>query len=216
MFIKFYMTPNPVSITPDTLVPKVKKMFKENSFRHLPVVDSSGRVVGIVTDRDIRSAYPSIVASPQEIQSELDRLSETPVAEIMASNVMTLKEDSTLDEVFMLMEHQRVGAYPVVDDDMNLKGMFSLRDLMKACGELLGLKERGTLLIPFEDDGSKNILQKISTLFVNLDIPLHKLIRTVTIGHPIVYARVKNCDLDQVKKAAEEAGLKFAGPVLES
>ncbi len=215
MYIKFYMTPNPISITPDTLVPKVKKMFKENSFRHLPVVDNTGRVVGIITDRDIRSAYPSVVASPQEIKSELDRLSETPVAEIMASNVMTLKEDSTLDEVFMLLEHQRVGAYPVVDEDMKLKGMFSLRDLLQACAELLGLKERGTNLIPFKDDGSKDILHRISGLFLELDIPLYKLIRTTTKGHDIVYARVKNCDLGLVKKAAETADLIIVGPNLK-
>ncbi len=207
MYIKFYMTPNPVSITPDTLVPKVKRMFKENSFRHLPVVDGSGRVVGIVTDRDIRSAYPSVVASSQEIKSELDRLAETPVAEIMASNVMTLKEDSTLDEVFMLLEQQRVGAYPVVDENRKLVGMFSLRDLMNACGELLGLKDRGTFWVPFKDDGSKDILQKICSLFMDIDIPLFKLIRTTTGGHDIVYARVKNCEVSQVKEAAKGYGL---------
>ena len=67
MFITQHMTRNPVTVSPETLLPAVREILQSGKFRHLPVVDGENHLVGIVTDRDLRSASPSSVLSEERI-----------------------------------------------------------------------------------------------------------------------------------------------------
>ena len=62
MFIHYHMTPEPVAVQPDETVAEAIEILEQHSFRHLPVVDEEGVLLGMVSDRDLRSALPSTVA----------------------------------------------------------------------------------------------------------------------------------------------------------
>ena len=146
MFVSETMNTNLVSITPETKLSEVRTLMKDNNFRHLPVVDKDGKLIGIVTDRDMRDASPSSLLSEEEYQRTLDRVMEHTVSEIMTKDPLTISVYFTLQDTLMVMGSRKVGALPVVDEDGYLKGIMSTRDLLKAFVNVMGIGEPGTLL----------------------------------------------------------------------
>jgi acetoin utilization protein AcuB len=110
------MSKTVVTVTPDVSLAQVKDKLREGNFRHLPVIDKSGKLTGILTDRDLRSAYPSATMDEKERASYLKRFKEMKVSEIMTETVARLTQESTLDDALLLFERSKVGALPVVDD----------------------------------------------------------------------------------------------------
>ncbi len=214
MYVEYYMTHNPVTIGPETLIPDARDILQHNDFRHLPVVDKDGRLIGMVTDRDIRSAYPSSVLSGEDIGKELERIIHTPVGEIMSTYLLSLDLDSTLDDALILLEHQKIGALPVVDGNRVVKGIFSIRDLIKAYGDLFGLRERGSVLIAIRDDGTPGLMGRIVRLLEEREIPLTRLIRTMGDKEGgRIYVRAQTYNLNMVHQVLKEAGLELLSPV---
>jgi acetoin utilization protein AcuB len=146
MFVSETMNTNLVSIAPDTKLSEVRTLMKDNNFRHLPVVEKDGKLIGIVTDRDMRDASPSSLLSEEEYQSTLDRVMEHTVSEIMTKDPLTISVYFTLQDTLMVMGSRKVGALPVVDEDGYLKGIMSTRDLLRAFVNVMGIGEPGTLL----------------------------------------------------------------------
>ncbi len=146
MFVSETMNTNLVSIAPETKLSEVRTLMKDNNFRHLPVVDKDDKLIGIVTDRDMRDASPSSLLSDEEYQRTLDRVMEHTVSEIMTKDPLTISVYFTLQDTLMVMGSRKVGALPVVDEDGYLKGIMSTRDLLKAFVNVMGIGEPGTLL----------------------------------------------------------------------
>jgi len=213
MFVTGYMTKRPVTVSLETLIPKARQILKEQEFRHLPVTDSEGKLLGMVTDRDIRSAYPSSVLDEKERIRILEKVSRSPVGTIMSTDLSNLNLNSTLDDALILLEKQNVGALPVVDDDHVVIGIFSVRDLMGAFGELFGLYEKGISLISIIEEEEQDTMNRAIKVFEERNIPFTRVIRALhplddDRLHPIIHMRVQTMNLPSVKKALSEAGLK--------
>ncbi len=146
MFIDRSMTRKVITITRDTGILEAKELMAENGIRHLPVVDEENRLIGIVTDRDVRSALPSILMDDYDSTDERKRLSRITAKEIMSANPVTVSPTYTLQDALLLMQKSRVGAFPVVDADGKLEGIISIRDLMRAFINVLGIGEPGVLI----------------------------------------------------------------------
>ncbi|ABK16631.1 CBS domain-containing protein [Syntrophobacter fumaroxidans] len=146
MFIDKSMTKKVVTVGPNDGILETRELLAKSSFRHLPVVDEENRLVGIVTDRDIRSAMPSVFLDENETLKERERLAQMKIKDIMTKNPVTVNPANTLEDAILLMQRMRVGAFPVVDREGKLRGMLSIRDLVRAFVNVLGLEEPGTLL----------------------------------------------------------------------
>ena len=152
MYIARYMIKEPVTVTPEMLLPEARRLLTENNFRHLPVVDREGQLVGMISDRDLRSAYPSSMLSESESLQVYERVKRAVVADIMSVDCVGLTPESTLDDALLLFDRDRMGALPVLDDG-RVVGIFSSRDLLAAYKELFGVGEKGSVLLAIEDDG---------------------------------------------------------------
>jgi acetoin utilization protein AcuB len=152
MFIDKSMTTDVVTIDPETRIAEACELLRRTRIRHLPVTDKDGRLVGIVTDRDIRSAMPSVLSSEETVAEERKRIAQLKVKDIMTTNVVTISPMNTLEDALLLMQRTRVGAFPVVDRQNKLIGMISVRDLMRAFINVLGIEEPGTLLCIVVED----------------------------------------------------------------
>ncbi|MFO7970512.1 MAG: CBS domain-containing protein [Desulfobacterales bacterium] len=146
MFISKIMTRNAITIDMDAEISQARKIMSENNFRHLPVVDESNFLIGIVTDRDIRS-----VSSPSHIigdndRETLKRFSGIKIKDIMTKNPVSLSPLDTLQDVLILLQKKRFGAFPVIDEQKKLIGIVSVRDLLREFINVLGLEEPGMLL----------------------------------------------------------------------
>jgi acetoin utilization protein AcuB len=104
-------------------------------------------LIGIVTDRDIRSVMPYELFKDPDLQKiEKNSVSTMKIADVMTTNPVHISPSSTIQDALLLIEEQRIGALPVVADDGRLKGIISVRDLLQAFTNVLGLGDPGTLL----------------------------------------------------------------------
>ncbi len=217
MFIARYMTTPPLTIPPEMTIPAAKELLQSRHFRHLPVVDSTGKLVGMITDRDLRSAYPSSVLSAEVIKTCLVELDKTPVSAIMSRAFFTVSPDSTLDDALILLDRERVGALPVLDANGKVVGVFSIRDLIKAYRSLFGLGERGSAMIVVEDDGNPKPLSRIARVLEEHRIRFTRLIRKDkddAQDKATIYLRVNTYNLSAVRNALDEAGFHVTIPTI--
>ena len=176
MYISRHMTKNPITISPSMYLPEARALLNDYLFRHLPVVDAEGGLVGMLTDRDLRSAYPSSVLSDSESRLVYERVEKTEVAEIMSTDCVSLTPDSTLDDALYLFDRDQMGALPVMENNQVI-GIFSIRDLTAAYKTSFGVGEKGAVLIGLDDDGSETILTRLVTLLEKERIPFTRLLR---------------------------------------
>lgn len=179
MYIIDYMTSDPITISTDMLLPDARRLLNEYRIRHLPVTDYEQRLVGIITDRDLRSAYPSSVISRSEKVLTFEQVEKTTVVDIMTTSCSTLGPDATLDDALRIFDTDKVGAIPVVSSSALVLGMFSLLDLNTAYRKIFGVGEEGSFIIGVDDDERENILSELVVLLDSNNIPLTRLFRLV-------------------------------------
>ncbi|MDD3814314.1 MAG: CBS domain-containing protein [Desulfocapsaceae bacterium] len=207
MYISRYMIREPLTATPDMSLPEARRLLNENHFRHLPVVDGQGQLVGMITDRDLRSAYPSSVLSESERLQAYERVEKTTVVDIMSTECVGLTPESTLDDALLLFDREGVGALPVLEDGQ-LVGIFSSRDLLTAYKELFGVGEKGSVLLGIDDDGQSGLMTRIVTLLELHNIPFTRLLRIQDMEHGNrIYLRLNTYKIASVVVLLREAGI---------
>jgi acetoin utilization protein AcuB len=124
------MTPQVVTASPDTTLADALSVVRSHRIRHLPVLEH-GRLVGIVTDRDLRLAMPS----PAHAADTTTALSTRRVADVMTPNVVTITADTPMEEAARQLCTNRIGCLPVMDGP-ELIGILTDNDVMRAFAEL--------------------------------------------------------------------------------
>lgn len=129
MRVKDLISGPPITIAPDTPVLEARRVMQTRAIRHLLVVEH-GRLVGIVTDRDIRLNMPSpaTTLSIWEVNYLLARLT---VREVMTTSVIVVEPDRSAHEAATLLVTEKIGALPVVDGD-RLVGIVTETDFLRA------------------------------------------------------------------------------------
>lgn len=148
MFVRDYMTRNPITVTPETTFPQAIKAIRNNKIRHLPVVEGN-KLVGLIVENDLLSNQPSqaTTLSVFEIYALLDSLL---VSKMMSRPVITVEGDCPIEEAARIMVENKISCLPVVDG-INLVGIITETDIFKSLVTVLGGKERGlrlTLRLP--------------------------------------------------------------------
>jgi acetoin utilization protein AcuB len=135
MLVKHRMTPNPITITPDTKVPDALKLTREKGINYLPVMGKRNRLVGIVSRSDLMQAAPSKATTLSVFEANY-LLAHLEVQEIM-NEPITVPEDTPVEEAARLMVQKGIGCLPVMRDK-DLVGIITETDIFKAFAEILG------------------------------------------------------------------------------
>jgi acetoin utilization protein AcuB len=122
--VRDLMARRPVTITPETPIGPAFAVMREHEIRHLPVVDPDGRLVGIVTDRDLRQA------SLARFHALRERDRDLTVQDVMTCAVITTGPDSPVAHAVAAMFERRIGSLPVVEQG-RLVGILTERDLLR-------------------------------------------------------------------------------------
>ena len=146
MFVSRSMTRKVITVDPETVIIEAQELMADNRIRHLPVVDQNHQLVGIVTDRDIRSALPYNYLKDTCSEEQREQFCALPVKDIMTKDPIAISPAFTIQDALLLIQDSKVGALPVVDDNRRLEGIISVRDLLQAFINVLGIGEPGTLL----------------------------------------------------------------------
>jgi acetoin utilization protein AcuB len=145
MLVKERMTSPAMTVTPDTSFQDALKMMRDHKFRRIPVVDHDGKLIGIVSERDLLHASPSPATSLSvwEVNYLLWKLK---VADIMTHHVITIDQDAPIEDAANLMVTRKIGGLPVVDHAGKVVGVVTETDIFKAFAEMLGSGEKGLRL----------------------------------------------------------------------
>jgi len=133
-----------VTVKPHDSIRHAREIMEERRVNQLPVV-VDGRVVGIVTDRDLRDAFPSVFEESSRRARRRVRAGAAdpdgiPVEDAMTANVLTLGPDASVEEAARLMRRERIGAVPIVINH-RLVGIMTRSDVLDAFLALV--EERG-------------------------------------------------------------------------
>ena len=146
MFVSRSMTRRVITVGPEKTVFEAQELMAANGIRHLPVIDANRQLIGIVTDRDIRSAVPYHFIKDSCSPELREQICALTVKDIMTKDPISISPTYTIQDALLMIQNSRVGALPVVDDDGKLSGILSVRDLLRAFINVLGIGEPGTLL----------------------------------------------------------------------
>jgi len=133
--VRDFMTKDPVTLRQDDLLRQAVEIVMVRRIRHIPVLDDSGALVGIVTDRDVQGTLPSPLsaAAPEEYEALLET---TPLSRIMTRNVITVRADDFAAEAVETLLADRIDGLPVLEGG-RLVGIFTVRDALRAYLEIL-------------------------------------------------------------------------------
>ena len=159
MLVGNRMTLDPVTVSPQSNVAFAMTLMREQKIRRLPVLDSHGQLVGIVSDRDILQASPSPVTSlaKWEITELLDKLT---IDKVMTAAVISIPEDTPLEDAARIMADNKVGGLPVMRGAV-LVGIITESDLFKVLLQLLGGRRPG-VRISVATPGDKGTVARIT------------------------------------------------------
>ena len=159
MFVKEFMTPDPITVTADTAVPTALRLMGEKKVRRLPVVDNQGKLVGIVSDKDLLHASPS-PATSLAIWEITDLMAKLKVQKVMTRDVISVEGDTPLEEAALIMADKRIGSLLVVENK-KLTGIITESDLFRVLLDLLGGRRSGVRITATVAD-AKGTLAKIA------------------------------------------------------
>lgn len=138
-----------ISIAPDMPVHDALDMFRREHIRRAPVI-KDGKLIGIVSDHDLLNASPSPATSLSVWEMNY-LLSKITVSEVMTKNVLTIDENTPIEEAARIMADNKVGGLPVMRDS-HVVGIITETDLFKIFLELMGARERGTRVTALIED----------------------------------------------------------------
>jgi acetoin utilization protein AcuB len=203
MLVKDWMSKDPITINDDTSMMKAIHLMKQNRFRRLPVLHE-GRLVGIVSDRDLKEASPS-KATTLDVHELYYLLAELHVKDIMTRDPVTVSPESTVEHAAQLMLENTISGLPVVDDQGKVVGILTQSDVFRAFMHITGILQGGVqFALRLEDrpgliKGVVDLLREKGARFVSLLTSY----TSPQEGYRDVYVRVKNLTpeaLEAVKK----------------
>ena len=145
------MTKNPITVKPETPVSEAQYTMRKEKVHRFPVVDKDQKLKGIVTEKDLLYATPS-PATTLDVYEMSYLLSKLKVDEVMSTDLVTVTEDTPIEEAAKVLVDNNIGWLPVLRDG-KLVGIITESDLFKVFLEMFASREKGvrmTLVIPEE------------------------------------------------------------------
>ncbi len=197
MLVSRRMQKKPVTVSPEDHLATVQKKMKEGGFRRTPVVEN-GRLVGIVTDKDLRQ--------------HLGYLDRTKVNVAMSEKLVTVLPKNTLEEASQLLLKHKIGGLPVVEDGQ-LVGIITTSDILQAFLDVMGVSEKGTFRIDLLLEGDGHDLASASQIITGKggEILGVGTYREKWEGSPVFYLRLRGGTPNRVAAILKEEGFEVLG-----
>ncbi|MGZ3390180.1 MAG: CBS and ACT domain-containing protein [Isosphaeraceae bacterium] len=165
MLVRDIMSSPAVSIPPAMTLEDAYRIMQEKDIRHLPVLDKD-RLVGVITDRDLRLATSTLAPSPLSLQSR--------VSEVMNGDPMTAEAADPVEDVAFRMRQRKIGCLPVMDDGQ-LIGIITGLDLLDALLRMTGVdKPSGRLEVRLPDHPGE--LARLTSFLSHRDLNVHSIL----------------------------------------
>lgn len=206
LLVQDSMTREVVTLAPETTAAEALKLCRERGIRHLPIVEGED-LVGMVSDRDLRSATPAL-GDPARAAA-LERI---VVSDVMAHDVATARPDDPIEMAANAMRERGIGSLPVVGDG-RLVGIITSSDVMDALVQLVGVHEPGSRLEISMPD-RPGALAEVAALFRDADVNVVSVVTGPPVGGGgrVAVFRAETIDPGPVVKLLGAAGYPVLWP----
>ncbi|MGH7819606.1 MAG: CBS domain-containing protein [Candidatus Binatia bacterium] len=197
MLVARHMTRDPVTVGQFETLAAAREKMEAGGFRRLPVVDD-GRLIGMVTDRDLREHH--------------GYLKETKVTGAMREDVVTVSPSATLESATQRMIERRVGGLPVVEEG-KLVGIITVTDVLKAFLDVMGATDESTARLDLVLQGSRHDLGEVARIIADgggevLGLGTH---RETWDERPVFFVRLRASDPETIADALLGHGYEVLG-----
>ncbi|MFS0646015.1 acetoin utilization AcuB family protein [Siminovitchia sp. 179-K 8D1 HS] len=169
MIVEQIMTKDVLTLSPEDNVKSALALMRKNNMRHLPLVNNEKEVVGLVTERDIKSTLPSFLK-----EEELKEHLSAPLSTIMTKNVVTGHPLDFVEEVAVLFYDYKIGCLPIIHD-RKLVGIITSTDLLHTMVELTGANKPGSQL-EIRVENKTGVLYEAAGVFRKHHVNLHSVL----------------------------------------
>jgi acetoin utilization protein AcuB len=179
------------------------KLLKENNIRGLPVT-KNGKLVGIVTDRDLKRASASD-ANTLDIHELLFLIEKIKIKEVMTKDPITIPADYTIEEAAEVLLDNKFSRAPVLDNDGVLVGIITQTDIFRLLVSLTGVREKG-IQFGFLLEDRPGSIKDVADIIRNYGCRIMSIMSSSN-GHEgfrHVYIRISDCDMDKLEQLKED------------
>lgn len=214
MFVARRMQKSIVTVPPSASLAEAQEQMRGHNVRQIPVTSEDGKLVGILSDRDIRGAVlPAGLVPGFTAEAAEKFLRNTPVGKVMTRKVVTATLTDTLEDAIVLLHDFNVNALPVVDAEGKAVGIITRMNVLEAFIDVLGVGEvssRLEVVVPDRPGTLAQLVAIISSFHVNITSVLAT--GHVVEGKRANFFRIAALNVAPIKKAIEEAGFEILDP----
>lgn len=204
LLVENWMNPNVITVDADDSMLDATKLLKEHNIRHLPVLEK-GKLVGVITDRDLKRASPSDATS-LEAHELLYLIANIKVREIMTKNPITVPYNYTIEEAAEILLQAKISGMPVVDKDGDVIGTITQTDLFKVLISLTGVGKKGVQFAFLLEDRAGSI-KEVADVIRSYGGRMASILSSyekAPEGHRYVYIRMYDVDRTKMPQLKEE------------
>ena len=203
LLVENWMNPNVITVDADDSMLDATKLLKEHNIRHLPVLEK-GKLVGVVTDRDLKRASASD-ATTLEAHELLYLIANIKVREIMTKNPITVPYNFTIEEAAEILLQAKISGMPVVDKDGDVIGTITQTDLFKVLISLTGVGKKGVQFAFLLEDRAGSI-KEVADIIRSYGGRMASILSSyekAPEGHRYVYIRMYDVDREKMPQLKE-------------
>ena len=202
LLVQDWMSRNLITLPPEASVAEALALCRERRIRHMPILEE-GRLIGIVSDRDLRDASPTL-GDPERTKA----LQEIRVGEVMTQEVTTIDPKDFIENAAQEMYELKIESLPVVAEE-ELIGIITSSDMMRALVTLAGLPEPGTRIEVRVPDRA-GILAEVVGKIHDLKVDILSVLSDRRSGNRTMVFQLATTDPTKVMQSLEMAGYEVA------
>lgn len=203
MLVKYWMSKKVITINVDDSMDIAIKLMKENNIKMLPVM-KNGKLVGIVTDRDLKKASASDATS-LDVHELLYLLSQIQIRNVMSKNPITVPEDFSIEETAEVLLKNNISGVPVVDSKGNTVGIITQSDIFRGIIGLTGVG-KGGIQFAFQIDDRSGSIKELTDVIRKYGGRMTSILSSyegMPEGTRKVYIRMRSIDRDSLNELEE-------------
>ncbi|MDP8940788.1 MAG: CBS and ACT domain-containing protein [Actinomycetota bacterium] len=196
------MTREVITLEPEASAARAWGICREKGIRHLPIVEE-GRLLGLVSDRDLRDVSPPRAGRDQE-----NTLGWVRVRDIMSTDVVTIHPLDTIDHAAREIHDRKIGCLPVVADG-ELVGIVTSQDMMRTLAFLIGAQDRGSW-VEVEVQNEPGMLANITDIIRDRHVNISSVFVAPAerASYRVIAIRLETTNPSGTVRAIEEAGYR--------
>ncbi|SHN69534.1 CBS domain-containing protein [Desulfitobacterium chlororespirans] len=207
MYVKQFMTSRVFTVSPEDNIADTMALMREKQINRLPVVDK-GKLVGIVTDGDLREVSPSPATTLSIF--ELNYLvGKTPIRDVAVKKVITCTPDTKIEDAALLMREHGIGALPVVEDG-KLVGIVTESDIFDTFLDIMGFRSPGQRFV-IETKDEVGVMVDLSSIMKEHDVDITSLaVYHLKDNRVQILARLNGDRVNEVKESLVAKGYSLS------